>query len=347
MSHGRINRPVFLLSPVSCHWAEVSKRGRNVVAKECGLADMRAVAAIQAQVKAMLDQTGPLQGEEVEAIHDMRVASRRLRAILGEYKALFGKPILKQAQGYVRDVTRALGKPRELDVSIALLEKHRKRLHGSQRFAANHVLSILQAQRRDESAAIARTAALVASPDFNACLEALIENAGQRRHCCLKIAIRHSTRRFDDVVKAYNQWCETSSYHQLHRLRIAFKKLRYTCEAHRELHGERMENIIRRLKHVQDALGEWHDFWIVRDFVDQAAAIAPPKAAEGTPGLRAIVVEQTEKRLADFTSHAQSFFADPERDEMIRFLGGRHRECCWFEYVRPEVAEPKPKVDQV
>ena len=57
-----------------------------------------------------------LDGRDVEGVHDMRVASRRLRAALRLFAPWIAPGDLRRVKRSVRDVTRALGTVRELDV---------------------------------------------------------------------------------------------------------------------------------------------------------------------------------------------------------------------------------------
>jgi CHAD domain-containing protein len=64
-------------------------------------------------------EPGVRQGEDIEELHDMRVYSRRLREALRIFKPCFPKKEYKSVYARVRDVTRALGEVRNLDVFIS------------------------------------------------------------------------------------------------------------------------------------------------------------------------------------------------------------------------------------
>src|SRR6201995_5147572 len=66
---------------------------------------------------------GVLDTEDIERVHDMRVASRRLRAVLEVFAPCFPRGPYK---GVLRDVKRiadALGERRDPDVHLAAMEK--------------------------------------------------------------------------------------------------------------------------------------------------------------------------------------------------------------------------------
>src|SRR5947209_980612 len=60
---------------------------------------------------------------DIEALHDMRVASRRLRAAINVFAPAFPGPRFAKLERDVKAVTDALGEARDLDVMIDALEK--------------------------------------------------------------------------------------------------------------------------------------------------------------------------------------------------------------------------------
>jgi CHAD domain-containing protein len=65
---------------------------------------------------------GVLDLEEVERVHDMRVATRRLRAALEVFEECFPRKRHRKALKKVKALADALGERRDLDVEIELLE---------------------------------------------------------------------------------------------------------------------------------------------------------------------------------------------------------------------------------
>jgi CHAD domain-containing protein len=70
-------------------------------------------------------EQGTMKGEDTEALHDMRVAARRLRAVLRIFGACFPKKKFKKQDDTLKGVIRCLGSVRESDVFIDLLRKWR------------------------------------------------------------------------------------------------------------------------------------------------------------------------------------------------------------------------------
>ncbi len=66
---------------------------------------------------------GVLDTEDIERVHDMRVATRRLRAVLEVFARCFPKKEHKQLLREVKKLADALGERRDPDVAIASLER--------------------------------------------------------------------------------------------------------------------------------------------------------------------------------------------------------------------------------
>jgi CHAD domain-containing protein len=71
---------------------------------------------------------GVLDTEEIERVHDLRVATRRLRAALEVFARCFPSKRQEAALGEVKELADALGERRDRDVAIDALEGFAKRL---------------------------------------------------------------------------------------------------------------------------------------------------------------------------------------------------------------------------
>ena len=66
----------------------------------------------------LVHRDGTLAGEEIEALHQMRVASRRLRAVLEVYASCFPRRAHRRLLRLVKVTADALSEARDLDVQI-------------------------------------------------------------------------------------------------------------------------------------------------------------------------------------------------------------------------------------
>src|SRR5213596_3171790 len=66
---------------------------------------------------------GVLDTSDIERVHDMRVASRRLRAVLEIYEPCFPRKALRDVLTDIKALADALGERRDHDVHLAQLEE--------------------------------------------------------------------------------------------------------------------------------------------------------------------------------------------------------------------------------
>ena len=79
--------------------------------------------SLRQQLDEMLSQLeGTRAGDDIEALHDMRVASRRLRAALSVFVAAFPPKPFRALEKEVARVTDALGAVRDADVQIEFMQ---------------------------------------------------------------------------------------------------------------------------------------------------------------------------------------------------------------------------------
>ncbi len=85
--------------------------------------DEAAHTSLRQQLSEMMSHLeGTRQGDDVEALHDMRVASRRLRAALSVFAAAFPPRPFALIEKEVAKTTDALGAVRDSDVQIEFLQ---------------------------------------------------------------------------------------------------------------------------------------------------------------------------------------------------------------------------------
>lgn len=68
-------------------------------------------------------EQGTVDGSDIEALHDMRVASRRVQAVFKMFRGIFPKKKFKAEYNELRMLIRSLGEVRDYDVFIDKTEK--------------------------------------------------------------------------------------------------------------------------------------------------------------------------------------------------------------------------------
>jgi triphosphatase len=95
--------------------------------------------------------------EGIEALHDMRVGSRRLRAALAVFGKAFGKEEFRQWDKQIGRITDALGMVRDLDVQLDYLRQLKTDLPPNEAYGIERLI-----ERQTERRNVERKALLIA-----------------------------------------------------------------------------------------------------------------------------------------------------------------------------------------
>lgn len=245
-------------------------------------------------------EDGVRLGEDIEELHDMRVASRRMRAAVELFGEAFTEKALKNHQKGMRQIGRALGRVRDLDVFIAKAQTYQNGLEPDPEHDLAPLLAVWETQRQ---ASRQEMLAHLDSPGyqrfkekFTRFVETPFMGALPHEGSTAIYAVRQAAplliyRRLA-AVQAFEPLLPTASLTQLHALRIEFKRLRYALEFLQEALGAQTKTCIQELKRMQDHLGDLQDanvaigvlleFLGTWDDAQDALPVAmrqPPKAA--------------------------------------------------------------------
>jgi CHAD domain-containing protein len=98
---------------------------------------------------------GVLDLGDVERVHDMRVATRRLRAALEVFEPCFPRKRHRKALKKVRALADALGERRDADIEIAMLESLLEEATEADRDALHDLIEALRARQGEANEALA------------------------------------------------------------------------------------------------------------------------------------------------------------------------------------------------
>ena len=132
-------------------------RAREVPGFDCGEAFGAAAArVVSVRAEEVFAQAGGvLDLDEPENLHDMRVATRRLRAALEICEACFPPKRFRKALKRVKRLADALGERRDLDVEVEFLEGFAETAPEADRVALAARVESLRERRREVNAALA------------------------------------------------------------------------------------------------------------------------------------------------------------------------------------------------
>ncbi len=254
--------------------------------------DMRADSAVRTILAFLLDivrqnRPGILHDIDTEFLHDLRVAVRRARSLLGQLSKVLPIRLTKQLRADLSFLGSLTNHLRDLDVLLlqqadylaALPPELRPdmeplfRVVRHERYTTHHrLVEALNTQQYEtilERWESATTDTKARGPQAGHKLAKLVRKSIRRQ--CQQVL----TSIPPDALKA-------STSEQLHRLRIACKKLRYLFEFFASVFpAEVTTEPIRRLRTLQDVLGQLNDLDVQQQMLRNLASAVP-----GSPGQR-------------------------------------------------------------
>jgi CHAD domain-containing protein len=238
---------------------------------------------------------------DVEAVHRTRVASRRIREALPVIGADDRRARdLRRTRATVRQLTRALGGVRELDVSIAILEDFGRRFAPLQP-ATLVVRELVERERTARRAEMTRRLNELKPERLAERLTSLAGAATGRGRADRVARLRgRLARRAGRLEAAVSLAGALYAFDRLHQVRIAAKKLRYVLELVQELAHVGTRRLVKPLTEAQDLLGRLHDLEVVAGYVRWAAAGAPRESSGALKRLLAQIEREARERHADY-----------------------------------------------
>lgn len=116
-----------------------------------------ASAAVEVRAAEVFEhRDGVLDTAAIERVHDMRVATRRLRAVMEIFADCFARGSHRALLKEVKALADALGERRDRDVAIAALERTVDAVTAAERPGLRHLEDQLRAEQRQANEALAR-----------------------------------------------------------------------------------------------------------------------------------------------------------------------------------------------
>ena len=207
-----------------------------------------------------------------EGVHQMRVATRRLRSDLRSFAPLVDEPWSLGVQTDLAWLADALGQVRDSDVMTQRLAHKASDL----RPATDLLFQRLDAQAGQRREALHE---VLRSDRYRMLLETLVraaQNPPLARDAGRAISAMsvHIAPLWDKVVAAAHKAADTPSDDTLHTLRIRVKRVRYAAEALADTlpRSRGPERLARRAAKLQGILGEHQDAAVAQRVLHEAAA---------------------------------------------------------------------------
>jgi CHAD domain-containing protein len=239
---------------------------------------------------------GVRSGKDIEYVHRMRVASRRLRAALPLFGECLSRKQFPVWEKQIKKITRALGTARDTDVQLFILnEYYRSIADEALKPGIKRLIFRLQQQRTKLQNKVIQalddlqTSTTLDEMDHK--LQSILNLADQtylytpylyQKAYQVILERLNELLTFDEFVNQPDRIIE------LHAMRIAAKRLRYTMEIFAALYPGEFKKYISITKNVQEQLGEIHD-------CDVWSQVLP------------LFLQEERSRMLDYFGHARAF----------------------------------------
>ena len=212
---------------------------------------------------------GVRKADDIERIHDMRVATRRMRSALALFEKCLPGKSSKKWNKRMRRVTRALGTARDADVQMDFLQEF---LDGvtETRYRAGIQRLLLRLQQHREGAqenVIKAMDQLELSGELEEMgrtlrrirVHARMNHVDENSPYVYQQAYLTISLRLEDMLAYETYVTQPERMEELHAMRIAAKRLRYTMEVFGPLYHGDLKEPLKTVRKVQTILGDIHD----------------------------------------------------------------------------------------
>jgi CHAD domain-containing protein len=220
-----------------------------------------------------------LDWSDIKGVHDMRVASRRLRSALRDFMPYLRQRKLRRFNKDLKGLAAALGAVRDQDVAIKALEKlaadaPSEVSAGIEQFVNERRLK-RDLARSELSKIIADSALGKLEDEFNSAIRHGLKGSRQRkaedddRKAAERVSCRQAGRdviaaRLRELLDLSRSLYQPHKTKPLHEMRIVAKRLRYAIELFVPCWIEPLASFAKEIAKLQTSLGELHDcdVWI-------------------------------------------------------------------------------------
>lgn len=265
-----------------------------------------------------------------KGLHAFRVAIRRLRSLLREYRPWMGRVAGGKVRRRLRDLTRVTNEQRDADVQIGWLQTQRGQITRIEQPGYRFMLHRLREHKRRAR----RPAGGGTGQDFADVVRMMgnrLDEADKTAPCAFREAfLKRLASGAGELQPCLSAIAGAADEENVHDARIQVKRLRYLVEPLRREFPEAQE-LVRRLKDLQVLLGNLHDMHVLEDELGAAIEVAATEKArklhqlalsgderslereqgrDERPGLLALAARTRARRDALFADFARNWARD-------------------------------------
>lgn len=246
---------------------------------------------LRAQRDALLDNDPAVRRGDPDAVHDMRVATRRLRSTLRTFRGLWDRDRVTALRGELKWLAGLIGGVRDKQVLGDHLAGAIDREQPAEDFAAVRartrelIDAEVAAGREALSAALDDPRYLRLLDDLDALVDGTAaDRPGRWIRRRAQRALGRADRLLDEATGARtDEDTHGDADVGLHEARKAYKRARYAAEALQPRAGRPARRLVRRLTRLQDLLGAHQDAVMARRLIREYAGRAHEAGDNGFP----------------------------------------------------------------
>lgn len=284
--------------------------------------------ALATQLTRISDFVEPVcDHSDVEDIHQMRVATRRLRTMahLLETTPAFRRKRIQRLRKQLQPLADRLGGVRDLDILLEHLAEYEQTLEEtSETDEAHSSLRDDILQRREKALKRLRktlrrprTQRMLDDPG-NIAKRLVANNQNAQQMLVRYVAGSALWSRYEAILRFEAEVDGATEASQLHPLRIACKQLRYALELFSDVNDPCAQSLLATLKDVQTHLGDLQDSVFAIAFLDQLRNDHPDDAL--MDGFRAAQEAQQTSLLQHFTPLWERISGAPYRHDLATLI---------------------------
>ncbi len=236
-------------------------------------------------------EAGARSGGDIEDLHRMRVATRRMRAAWRVFDGAYRPKVQRRYVKELRTIASVLGEVRDIDVLLEGLDTYIAKLPAPGREGVEPLRS---AWRRQRQAARKRLMARLDSKQYREFVDDYLEFTESTGTAEIVMPLGQPSLVRDTAgsrilaayerVRAYETIITWADVPTLHALRIEAKRLRYTLEYFSEVLPVTSRALIGQVTEMQDHLGLMNDADVAaratREWLNLHAPILPARSRE-------------------------------------------------------------------
>ncbi|MGB4442317.1 MAG: CHAD domain-containing protein [Coriobacteriia bacterium] len=277
-------------------------------------------------------------GADADAVHDMRVASRRLREAMRLLGPLYPPKAFGTWYKRVRRITRALGPVRDSDVFIEDFTKLGNHVGAEGKRAVAFMVGYRTGRREHELDVLdAELAGLDLAENrrsFESFARRLADPASAGEPLA-GFAYGAVAERAATVFGAQPAALVSEHVTRQHELRIDYKRLRYAVEAFAPCYGDSFDDLHETLTAFQDTLGDLHDMHVFLEMLRAPERIeAAARAGVSADALAEVEALLEERAHADF-------------ERFVGLVSAHPAEALLPELLLPLARVPEPEMPPV